>query len=194
VFVIGTTTPPIVHGLLIATAIIWLVVELRQSRNTRPEAETADRGSRFSIRVFGIVGTVSAVLAKHVTATNIHPVSLWAWIGLVVVWCGIALRFWSFRTLGRYFTFTVQTSSDQPVITAGPYRVLRHPSYAGVLLAVIGIGLVFANWLSLVCLTVAILGGIVYRITVEERALLEAIGEPYRQYAATHKRLVPFVW
>ncbi len=192
--VIGTATPPAVHGLLIATAIIWLVVELRQSMNTRPEAETADKGSRFSIRVFAIIGAVSAILAKHVTATNIHPVPVVAWIGLVVVWCGIALRFWSFQTLGRYFTFTVQTSSDQPVITAGPYRVIRHPSYAGVLVAVIGLGLVFANWLSLVCLTAAILGGIVYRITVEERALLGALGEPYRQYAATHKRLVPFVW
>ncbi len=191
---IGTATPPVAHGLLIATAFIWLVVELRQSMNTRPEADVADRGSRFSIRIFAIVGVVGAVLTKHVTATDIHPVSVLAWIGLGVLWCGIGLRFWSFRTLGRYFTFTVQTSSDQPVINAGPYRLIRHPSYAGVLGAVIGLGLFFANWLSLVCLTGAVLCGIVYRITVEERALLEAIGEPYRRYAATHKRLVPFVW
>ena len=117
-----------------------------------------------------------------------------AWVALVLLWCGVALRLWSFRTLGRYFTFTVQTSADQPVITDGPYRVVRHPSYAGILLAVMGIGLFIGNWLSFAILTAFVTCGVVFRIRVEERALLQELGEPYRAYAAAHKRLVPFVW
>ena len=107
---------------------------------------------------------------------------------------GAALRVWSFHALGRYFTFTVKVSSDQPVISNGPYRVLRHPGYAGGLLAIAGIGLVNGNWVSLATIVLLWLGIIVWRIRVEERALLTALDGRYRAYAAQHKRLVPLVW
>ena len=115
-------------------------------------------------------------------------------VGMGILVAGVALRVWSFYSLGRYFTFTVQTSGDQPVITGGPYRVIRHPSYAGLLLAVTGVGLLIGNWLSVISLTVAMACGLVFRIRVEERALLVNLGDDYRDYAATHKRLVPFIW
>ena len=57
-----------------------------------------------------------------------------------------SLRLWSFHTLGRYFTLTIQTSSDQPVIADGPYRLIRHPSYAGLLLIIMAVGLFIGNW------------------------------------------------
>jgi protein-S-isoprenylcysteine O-methyltransferase Ste14 len=72
--------------------------------------------------------------------------------------------------------------------------VIRHPSYAGLLLIIVAVGLFIGNWWSLVCLTVATAGGLVLRIRVEERALMQDLGANYRSYAATHKRLVPFVW
>jgi protein-S-isoprenylcysteine O-methyltransferase Ste14 len=187
--------PPVARGLLLGTGAIWLVLEVRQSANRRPEAVTADQGSRPVLRVATVIGVAAAiVIAQAVPGAAIRPRALWAWVGLVLLWCGVALRFWSFRTLGRYFTFTVQTSHDQPVITDGPYRVIRHPSYAGVLLAVIGLGLYIGNWLSLVAMTAAVAFGIVNRIRIEERALQRDLGDDYRDYAATHKRLVPFVW
>lgn len=189
----ATSAPPVARDLIIATGLVWLVLELRQSTNTRPEAVRADKGSRPVIRVATLVGVVGAVLAvRGVPGADIPSVGAWA--GLALLWCGIGLRLWSFQTLGRYFTFTVQTSRDQPVIDAGPYRVIRHPSYAGILLAVLGLGFYFGNWLSLVVLVTAITFGIVYRIRVEERALVSELGDPYRAYAATHKRLVPYVW
>jgi protein-S-isoprenylcysteine O-methyltransferase Ste14 len=80
------------------------------------------------------------------------------------------------------------------VISDGPYRVLRHPSYAGSLLAVIGIGMFLGNWLSVLALTLGLLIRILYRIRVEGQALLRELGDPYRDYAATRKRLVPYVW
>jgi protein-S-isoprenylcysteine O-methyltransferase Ste14 len=72
--------------------------------------------------------------------------------------------------------------------------VIRHPSYAGILLAVVGLGFYLGNWLSLIVLVTAITVAIVYRIRVEERALVGELGDAYRVYAATHKRLVPYVW
>jgi protein-S-isoprenylcysteine O-methyltransferase Ste14 len=86
------------------------------------------------------------------------------------------------------------TSSDQPVITSGPYRFLRHPSYSGMLLISIGAGAAWGNWLGLGVLTLMTLVGLTYRIYVEEKALLEELGDRYRTYADHHKRLIPFVW
>jgi protein-S-isoprenylcysteine O-methyltransferase Ste14 len=187
--------PLVARVLLWGTVAVWLALELRQQRNARPEALTADRGSRPALRITAIVGAVGAIVASRIAPeATIEPVGVAATVGLVLLWCGVALRFWSFRTLGRYFTFSVQTSHDQPVITSGPYRVIRHPSYAGVLLAVVGLGVFIGNWWSLVVLTVAVAFGVVYRIKVEERALLQELDDDYGEYAATHKRLIPYVW
>jgi protein-S-isoprenylcysteine O-methyltransferase Ste14 len=177
----------------VASAVVWLLVELRESTNRRPEATLSDQGSRMYIRVASIVGIVGAVvLTRNVPSGRISPDLAWA--GLVVFWCGIALRFWSFRALGRYFTFKVQTSVDQPVITSGPYRFVRHPSYAAVLLMVMGVGLFLGSWWSFAWLTASVFCGFLFRIRVEERALLLQLGDRYVTYAADHKRLVPFVW
>jgi protein-S-isoprenylcysteine O-methyltransferase Ste14 len=112
----------------------------------------------------------------------------------VIFSSGEAMRVWSKVTLGRYFTYAVMTSNDQPVITSGPYRFLRHPSYTGILLIAIGAGATWGNWLGLGALTLTTLAGLSYRISVEERALLEELGDRYRTYADQHKRLIPFVW
>jgi len=188
-----TAAPPAARWLLVASAVVWLVVELRESMNRRPEATKSDGGSRQYIRVASIVGIVGAVvLTRNVSSGRISPDV--AWVGLALFWCGIALRFWSFRALGRYFTFTVQTSADQPVITVGPYRFVRHPSYAAVLLMVMGVGLFLGSWWSFAWLTTSVFCGLLFRIRVEERALLLQLGDRYDTYAAGHKRLVPFIW
>ena len=181
--------------LLGVTCVGWFILELRQGLTRRTEAVTADRGSLTVLRAAYVGGALVAIWAERaLPAAAIRPEALGAWLGLIFLWSGIALRLWSFRTLGRYFTFTVQTSSDQPVITGGPYRVVRHPGYTGLLLAVTAISFFFGNWVSTMCLAVAATAGLMYRIRVEERALVQTLGDRYRDYAATRKRLVPLVW
>lgn len=188
-------TPPILRWIVVGTAAIWVLLELRQSIFQRSEGVKANWGSEVLFRLIVAAGAlVAGALVGVAPSATIRPVAVADWVGLVLLWGGISLRFWSFRTLGRYFTFIVQTSSDQPVITAGPYRVIRHPSYTGLLLIVMGVGLFIGNWLSLASLTAAVAGGLVLRIRVEERALLQSLGDSYRAYAATHKRLVPLIW
>jgi protein-S-isoprenylcysteine O-methyltransferase Ste14 len=96
--------------------------------------------------------------------------------------------------LGKYFTVVLKTTSDQVVVAHGPYRVLRHPSYAGLLLAFVGCGLALANWVGVV-VSLALLGvALAYRIRIEERALVSALGDDYVAFAAGRARLIPFVW
>jgi protein-S-isoprenylcysteine O-methyltransferase Ste14 len=146
------------------------------------------------VRVSVLVGVVLALSAQRVTATQFQGTTLIFAISLVLLWSGVAMRWWCFRTLGRYFTFTVMTSADQQVITTGPYRFLRHPSYAAMLLVLAGIGLTLGNWLSLVALLAFAMIGFINRIRVEEAALSTALGAKYTTFASTRKRFIPYVW
>jgi protein-S-isoprenylcysteine O-methyltransferase Ste14 len=115
-------------------------------------------------------------------------------LGVVVGWVGALLRWWSFVSLGKYFTVVVTTSGDQPVIDRGPYRVLRHPSYTGLLLMFAGVGLMIGNWLGAAGAVVLILVALLHRVRIEERALTAALGGRYREFAANRARLIPYVW
>lgn len=115
-------------------------------------------------------------------------------LGAAIGWSGLLLRWWSFATLGRYFTVVVQTSEDQPVVERGPYRVLRHPSYTGLLLAIAGGGLMLGNWVGAVGATGLVLIALIHRLRIEERALTAALGDRYREFAAGRVRLIPYVW
>ncbi len=186
---------PIFRWTVVVTAAIWVLFELRQSLARRPEAVKASWSSELLFRlIVGVSALVAGLLAEMARSAKILPAADAVWIGLALLWAGIGLRLWSFHTLGRYFTPTLQASGDQQVITHGPYRVIRHPSYAGLLLVIIAVALFIGNWWSLLCLTVGTAVGIVFRIRVEERALMHNLGTDYRSYAASHKRLVPFLW
>lgn len=171
------------------------VIEVAGAFRRREEATKKDRGSSIVIRVCAIPGVALLLLAPRIApAGEIHPPVVSAVVGITIFSAGEALRVWSKVALGRYFTYTVMTSGDQPVITTGPYRFVRHPSYAGILLMAIGAGATWGNWLGLFGLAASVLVGLIYRINVEERALLEELGDRYRAYAERHKRLIPFVW
>jgi protein-S-isoprenylcysteine O-methyltransferase Ste14 len=181
--------------LFACTLLVWAIFEVRQALRRRPGASSMDRGSLLVLRAFAAAGIlVAALAAAKLPAASVSGSPLLFTVGIGLMLCGVALRLWSFRTLGRYFTFTVMTSTDQPVITSGPYRFLRHPSYFGILLLLIGIGAAYGNWLSLAALALIPPIGLIYRIRVEEKALTSSLGDAYNSYAATRKRLIPFIW
>jgi protein-S-isoprenylcysteine O-methyltransferase Ste14 len=180
---------------LVVTAVVWFAAEIRQAVKRRPEAGGADWGNELVLRVVIGAGALSAtLLQRSVPVAQIRPQALASLLGLVFLWGGVALRIWSFHTLGRYFTLIVRTSSDQPVISGGPYRIVRHPAYTGLLLALTGIGFLIGNWLSLLALIAGVTAGLAFRIRIEEGALLRDLGDRYRDYAVTRKRLIPFIW
>ena len=96
--------------------------------------------------------------------------------------------------LGELFTTDVRVHLGQSVVDCGPYRWVRHPSYAGLILTFVGIGLALGNWAALIVLALLPTAGLVVRIRFEERALLHGLGEPYRRFAASHPHLFPGVW
>ena len=114
--------------------------------------------------------------------------------GIVLLAAGSLLRRACFRILGEYFTAAVTVWAGQPVIDRGPYRWIRHPGYTAGFIMFLGIGLALGNWLGLAIFFLEIV--VVYgrRISAEEKALLDTLGEPYRAYMARTKRFIPFVF
>jgi protein-S-isoprenylcysteine O-methyltransferase Ste14 len=114
--------------------------------------------------------------------------------GLVLIAVGIALRAWSIASLGRFFQYRIQVQAEHSVVTTGPYRYVRHPSYSGIGLVLIGIALATGDVLSLPVVAVLAGAGLAVRIRAEERQLTEALGAEYERFAAERKRVVPGVW
>lgn len=116
------------------------------------------------------------------------------WIGTALLVAGSLLRRHCWRVLGEWFTGDVQVRAEQPIIDRGAYRWVRHPAYTGGILMNIGIGIALANWLSFALVTIVAIAVYSYRVTVEERALCETLGDTYRTYMRTRKRFVPYVY
>lgn len=141
-------------------------------------------------------GLLAAVLVEQLTPELVGENDQAAFLatGAALVVTGIALRVWSIRTLGRYFTYRVMTTQDQPVITSGPYRFVRHPSYSALLLSCLGAGVATANLVSMIVAVTIPAMGLTVRMRVEERTLGATLGEEYRAFAATRKRIIPGIW
>jgi len=171
-----------------------LAIRIATARN-RAKGTTEWASLVVVIVGFGVGIAGGILIALHLTWAAI-PVGRFALFvaGIAVMLLGLALRAWSVIVLGRNFTVYVQVRDEQPVVDTGPYRLLRHPSYTALLMVCLGIGLALGNWLALVVVVVVPTAAILMRIRVEERALLAGIGEPYRRFAATRKRLIPWVW
>ena len=88
----------------------------------------------------------------------------------------------------------VSISAEHRLVDSGPYRYVRHPTYAGALLTFVGLGFCFGNWLTTLFLTLPIMAAFLWRIRIEERALLDALGKNYRAYMKRTKRLIPRVY
>ena len=107
---------------------------------------------------------------------------------------GLALRWFSIVYLGRFFTVNVSIAADHRLIDTGPFRWIRHPSYTGMLMVVLGIGLCSLNFTSLLIIVVPSICVCLWRIRIEEEALMSAFGEQYRNYVQRTKRLLPFIY
>jgi protein-S-isoprenylcysteine O-methyltransferase Ste14 len=114
--------------------------------------------------------------------------------GVVLFVAGLLLRWWAIITLGRFFTVDVTIEKDHELVERGIFRVVRHPSYTGVLLAFVGLALSLRNWAALLVILLPIGAAFVHRMNVEEDALSRALGRRYTNYMKRTKRLVPLVY
>ncbi len=176
---------------LAAWALLELVVRVRESIQGKG-GRHRDRGTRILVALTLGVAIGTAVAAPLDALPKSAPLMA---TGLVVMWLGLALRVWSIAALGGDFRTTVEVEPGQAVVSTGPYRWVRHPSYTGLLLIAAGLGVARGAWVSLAACVVLLLPALIRRIHVEEAELDHVVGDAYRSYRSnTTARLIPRLW
>lgn len=188
-------------GVFLAACLIWLVPEMtgmthQMAKVARKAVLVQDRGSLVIL-----IGLQWVGLALNFSLAWLFPAAAIPWqrtalfvLGVIFILMGVALRWYAIWTLGRYFTRDVAVSEDQQVVQHGPYRVIRHPAYSGTFLTMLGVGLAMTNWASLISLLTCVFLGHFYRVSIEEKALIRTIGQPYVEYMRRTRRFIPLVF
>jgi protein-S-isoprenylcysteine O-methyltransferase Ste14 len=177
--------------LAMTSALVLVFAQPTLSREQARATRATDRGSAPLIMALSLASQVTASLELRAgTAVSAAAVAC----GLALVVLGSVIRLSAIHTLGKAFTATVQVDADHRLVHEGIYRRLRHPSYLGAFLALIGVPILFSAWWA-TALTVAVMSfAYMRRIRLEERALLEKHGAAYRDYRARTAMLIPGLW
>jgi protein-S-isoprenylcysteine O-methyltransferase len=178
--------------------LVYLISELLLTVTRRSRSRTGTKQDRSTLRVLWLI--IMASVAAGIYVAGYWPAAalphgrMFAFAGVVLFFAGLLLRWWAIITLGRFFTVDVTIEKDHELVEQGPFRIVRHPSYTGVLLAFVGFALSLRNWAALLVILLPIGAAFIHRMNVEEDALSRALGRRYADYMKRTKRLVPFVY
>lgn len=187
----GFTSLPllVIQGTLVAWGLFELIRFAREWRRTGLAGEVRTT----AVVLLGVVVVVwlDGIFTRARVLVLPGPHDLHMWLGLVAIWLGLALRAWAHWLLGDLYTTTVLIQRGHRLVTNGPYALVRHPSYGGLCLVLLGIALAGGSGASLIATAVLLAGGFWVRIGFEEKAMLAAFGPEYAAYAARTWRLLP---
>ena len=187
-------TNPVAIALVFGPLLGSVLLESRRFRGDSRRRHS-DR-TYWQLQAWQLAGLILGVLFARTVpqAAFGGPEWLWPLLGCAVGLSGATLRWWAIRTLGAHFTRNLQVTAEQRVVTGGPYRLLRHPSYTGAVLMIAGVGVGLGNALSVAMCLILPAAGYIQRIAGEEKMLHRELGQPYADYANRTKRLIPGLW
>lgn len=183
--------------LFFISMVAWFLSEILYKNMLKSGKEDSKDKDKSTLNILWMAIPFSIAASVAVSYVTAYPIADGAWIlyvGETCILIGIILRFFIIRSLGKYFTVDVTIKKDHKIKKEWFYKYLRHPSYAFSLLTSLGLGIYLNNWISLVLAFLPPFLAFVYRIKVEEQALIEQFGEEYIQYRKTTKRLIPFIY
>ncbi len=177
--------------------VIFFYMERRLRRGAEARSLEDGQFDRRTTRYLGYAYFVSvlALLASWIlNALRVARLPHWvAWLGVLVAFCGLLMRAWANRVLGMFYTRTLKVADKQPIIQDGPYRLIRHPGYLGMILMWVGASAATGNWIVMLIVLLAILLAYHYRIYNEEKMLLSNL-PGYREYSSHTWRLIPPIY
>ncbi len=155
-------------------------------------------GARVQRRNFGsnmlVIFSWVAVMGFSAVFAKMGTWFLPNWIyfvGIVAMAAGIVFRQWAIAVLGRYFSGVIGVQQEHKVVDWGPYRLIRHPSYTGVLIFLVGMGLAVQSLAATFVNATIFAIAYGYRIYVEEKVLKTELGNSYAEYMKRTKRVIP---
>jgi len=179
--------------------LVFFIIEIftRQGKNSKDMDRTKyDRGSTS---ILSVAMAVTIILFLLTPFLNYYEVSnfynIWIIvIGAILGIAGLAIRYISYRTLGAFYTRTLKKTDNHKLVTNGIYKYIRHAGYLSSILIFIGIGMTLCNFVTLGFVIVIYPIVYIYRISVEEKMLIDMFGNEYIEYQRKSKKLIPFVY
>lgn len=168
----------------VAAYLVWMLSEARITVGTPIQSAAETR----TLVPYAVARVTTAMTAAYSTPAVLGKFGI---VPAGVFAAGVTLRAWAIHELGVQYSHRVVRISEGGLISSGPYRVLRHPAYAGMLFANIGFTVFFASPASVAALTLLV-AVVLWRIRIEEDILTES--SQYRAFANTRCRIVPGVW
>lgn len=193
----GGPGPFFSHRALVALTVVTFVLTVAALRagGNLSAGEREDRGNRWVIAAFGIIGLLDGYLPAHTDRIQMWIIDGDAvrWLGVALFAAGGALRIWPVFVLGRRFSGLVAIQRGHTLVTTGVYGRIRHPSYLGLLISSLGWGLAFRSDAG-VLLAAFLVPPLVARMDAEERLLRSQFGADYDAYRTRTFRLIPGVY
>ena len=178
--------------LIVAVVVVFLTQPGFKAQDAKKQ-KAVDQNTVWLILLLSL----SAVILPVIEWGYWHPERhhTWAFIGgISLIVLGIGLRIHAIRWLGKFFTATVEIKTAHKLVTDGPYTWIRHPSYTGAFMAILGCPVLLESWYALPFSVIAMLYAYYFRIEHEEAALIRSFGEEYKRYQKNTKRMIPLVW
>jgi protein-S-isoprenylcysteine O-methyltransferase len=174
----------------------YLVTEIVLSIRTKRRADNQiDRGTQQLVWILLASCFIIAWVPVVLDFGRLFILGGWlTWVGVAVMISGIIFRQYVIAVLGKFFTAQVQIQANHQLIKAGPYRYIRHPSYLGILVLALGLGIAVANWISLLLCILLPFIGIMQRIRVEEKELEKYFGKQYQDYRKSTWAFIPYIY
>ena len=174
----------------------WLAYWVVAARNVKATSRREGLATFLLHRAFVVVGVLLLVVGPQrfhwLNERFVPPTMVAYWLGLFAVAAGLAFAVWARVYLGRNWSATVTIKQDHELVHTGPYGVVRHPIYTGILLALLGTAIAIGEWRGLLALA-SITIGFLFKIRTEERFMDEIFGERYARYRAEVPALIPFI-
>ncbi len=184
------------HALMPVIWLCWLMYWAVASIGTKPDARREQAASRLSHSIPLVLGAVilavPRVLGLEMQQRFVPATPAWFWLGLGMVACGLILTLFARAWLGGNWSAVVTLKQNHELVRTGPYALMRHPIYTGLMLALIGTAIAIGDWRALAGVAL-IAAGLMRKLMIEERFMAEQFGEAYARYRAHVRALVPFV-
>jgi protein-S-isoprenylcysteine O-methyltransferase Ste14 len=167
----------------------WILIE---SKIAKEELDKGNKTSDYGTCELYAIGQAAVFLSALWFTSAWHSPNLFHVIGFTIFIVGIAYRFWAIKTLGKYYSHIVREVDAHKIVDFGPYRHIRHPAYAGMILGNLGVVIYFFNLVTLILFILLLIPAIILRIIIEEKTLFGISG--YVEFAQNRQRLIPGVW
>jgi protein-S-isoprenylcysteine O-methyltransferase Ste14 len=181
----------------IVVSYLYFFFEVFMNLRQKRKSNLSTSNDKNSLRLlYGLI-TAGYFLSFAIGVTKLGRIYHWNTffaIGMSLFVIGLIIRIYSILTLRQFFIYSVAKVQNHEIIETGLYKFIRHPGYLGQIIIFLGISISMANWLSIFAMMFPITLAYLYRIKVEERFMLEQMGENYLNYQNRTKRLIPLVF